>query len=385
MKEAAMGLSRNRYVLEGIPKIAFFSGGPRCPEDVCLPSVLRAITEFLKEKEYGCAVCGTRPGAMRCAYSYFMGVTGAAFYLSWKDGWHMDNAAAAYADVDPLALEKAACAAMGRSLVVLETGKTGKREILEAIESGLARGMPAISYGLYGPPEAGIIAGYDEGGDTLVGWNFFQAFEPGTETEASGYYRKRGWEASLAKIAVLGEKGEKPRMSETFRKAIAFGIKAMENPMVRPGPDAPEEYRNRHNGLSAYDAWSMHLLADAGFSEEESLRTRYQVHDNVVGTLAETRWYGSVFLSSLGPYCDAEVHRDAIEDLTIAAGHFAGIHKLMYDLWALTGGIGNPEGWRALAGQETRRKMSDVILSAREKDAQALARLKSALPAMQDP
>jgi hypothetical protein len=104
-----------------------------------------------------------------------------------------------------------------------------------------------------------------------------------------------------------------------------------------------------------------------------------------VGTLAETRWYGSIFLSSLGPYCDAEVHRDAIEDLTIAAGQFAGIHKLMYDLWALTGGIGNPEGWRALAAPETRRKMSEVILSAREKDAQALSRLKSALPAMQDP
>jgi hypothetical protein len=34
----------DRMVLENVPRVNFYEGGPRCPEDICLPSILRAIT-----------------------------------------------------------------------------------------------------------------------------------------------------------------------------------------------------------------------------------------------------------------------------------------------------------------------------------------------------
>ena len=373
-----MSAMPHRLVLEGVPRLSFFSGGPRCPEDVCLPSVLRVITEYLKDPDYPCAVCRPRPNAMRCAYSHFMGVTGAAFYVSWKDGWHMDNAAPAFVDADALHMEKAACAAMGRSLEAIDYAPENRGEILTAIDTSLKRGMPVISYGLFGPPEAGIIAGYDDDGNTLVGYNFFQGFQPGTETEPSGYYRIKDWAASLRKIVVLGDKGERPHMKDTLRAAIGFGIKAMETAMVQPEPDAPEEYRNRHNGLSAYQAWAAGILDDAFFGEEQSIRTCHQVIDNVAGTLAETRWYGAQFLSGLSVFGDTALHRNSIEDFLMASGLFAGLHKLMWDAWDLMGGIGNPEGWRKLADKDTRRRLADVVMAARDKDARALEHLKSA-------
>ena len=49
---------------------------------------------------------------------------------------------------------------------------------------------------LWCPPEAAIVAGYDQGGHVLVGWSFFQQdpeFSAGLEFEPAGYFRKRDW------------------------------------------------------------------------------------------------------------------------------------------------------------------------------------------------
>jgi len=34
-------------VLEGVPRVHFYEGGKRCPEDITFPSCLRAILEYL--------------------------------------------------------------------------------------------------------------------------------------------------------------------------------------------------------------------------------------------------------------------------------------------------------------------------------------------------
>jgi len=50
----------DRLVLENVPRVNFYEGGPRCPEDICLPSVLRAITKYLGDPDYGCNKCRAR-------------------------------------------------------------------------------------------------------------------------------------------------------------------------------------------------------------------------------------------------------------------------------------------------------------------------------------
>jgi hypothetical protein len=376
-----MAPSDSRLVLENVPQVKFFDGGPRCPEDICLPAVLRAVTEYLGDPDYGCNKCRAKnPNCqIACSYAFFVGVTGAAFFVSWKDGWHEDNQSHFYLDADLSAMEKHAFKALGYPFERLMHEQHAQFE--SRIIASLQRGMPVISYGIFGPPEAGLITGYDENGDVILGWNFFQNFEPGVETEPSGIYRKRNWVKDVTSLVIVGPKGVRPPLKETYRAALVYALKVIRTPLVRPEPGAPEAYQHRHNGLAAYDAWAAHLLRDEDFpaGDEAALRRNFTVHDQLIGMVAEARWYGSQFLIGMADQVDSQVHRDAIEDVLHAAALLAGDHELMWKLWNLAGGIGNPEGWRPFADPAVRRQMVPIIQQARDKDAQVAIHLERAL------
>ena len=38
-----------RCVLEGVPRVHFYEGGPRCPDGISFPSVMRALMEYFEE------------------------------------------------------------------------------------------------------------------------------------------------------------------------------------------------------------------------------------------------------------------------------------------------------------------------------------------------
>jgi hypothetical protein len=150
---------------------------------------------------------------------------------------------------------------------------------------------------------------------------------------------------------------------------------------VKPGPDAPEGYRDRANGLAAYEAWAEHLLRDEDFplGDGTILRQRYDIHNAAVGTVAEARWYGSQFLTGMADHVDTYIQRDMIEDLLHAAALYAGEHELMWKLWDLAGGIGNTEAYLRLADAAVRREMVPIIHQARDKDAKAADHIERAL------
>ena len=81
-------MSNQRAILENVPRVHFYEGGKRCPEDIIIPSVMRSILEYLGEEDYGCKHCQSKePGCkIPCSYAFFCSVSGAAFFLSWKDG-----------------------------------------------------------------------------------------------------------------------------------------------------------------------------------------------------------------------------------------------------------------------------------------------------------
>jgi hypothetical protein len=374
-------IAPKRLVLENVPRVNFYDGGPRCPEDICLPSVLRVITEYLGDPYYGCNKCPVRTlqSKMSCTYAFFVGVTGAAFFLSWKDGWHGDNVAPFYMDADPAAMEKNAFHAIGYNFQWLMPSDHDR--FVPMIIESLQLGKPVISYGIIGPPEAGLITGIDDDGDVVLGWSFFQNFDSGIEKEESGYYRKKNWAKDVLSLLIIGDKKERPSLNDTYRSALEFGLRVTRTPMVRPEPDAPEWYQKRHNGLAAYTAWADHLLRDDDFHEgdETVLQQHHQVHNDAIGTVAEARWYGSQFLIGMTQNGDDIVHRDAIEDLYHAAALYAGEHALMWELWDLAGGNGNPTAWRKFSDPVVRRKMIPVILQARDKDAQAAVHLERVL------
>ena len=235
-----------------------------------------------------------------------------------------------------------------------------------------------LAFGPIGPPEAALITGYDDGGDVLVGWNFFQNipdFNAGVEFEPSGEFRKRDWfnyPPGFSFITIGDKKQERPMLKETYRRALEWMLQVARTPVT---------FGDRHNGLAAYTAWSEHLLRDEDFPAEDEavLQQRHQVHNDAVGSVAEARWYGSQFLIGMTESGDELVHRDAIEDLYHAAALYAGEHGLMWQLWDLAGGNGNPDAWRRFADPAVRRQMVPIIRRARDNDARAAEHIERVL------
>lgn len=370
----------SRVVLTNVPQVKFFDGGPRCPEDIPFPSVMRALMESLGEDAYGCTPCGRQPGCkINCSYAFFIGVSGVASFFNWKPGWEGDNVALHYMNDDPEAPYRHAFTATGYAYQGYGHNRDERELYRRQIMASIQRGKPVIAFGPIGPPEPALITGYDEDGDVLIGWSFFQhfsEFNAGVMFEPTGEFRARNWLDYPLGISffIIGEKQDQPPLKETYRQALGWMIQVARTPVT---------YGDRANGIAAYDAWADQLLYDEDFPADEGIqRQRHDVHNCAVGTLAEARWYGAQFLLNIAEGVDSIVHRDAIEDLYHAAGYYAGEHGLMWQLWDLAGGNGNPNAWKQFADPSVRRQMVPVIREARDKEAFAIEHLERVLERM---
>ena len=364
-----------RTVLEDVPRIHFYEGGKRCPEDICFPSALRAWLEYMNDADYGCKHCMARTPECKvnCTYSFLIGVSGAASFISWGPGWQQDNMALHYMSDEPDAPYRRAFEAVGYEVELLnktpgEDNETAWRtQIMESVRQG----RPVLGFGVVGPPEPALITGYDESGEVVLGWSFFQPFpecNAGVTFEPSGYFRKRDWFKTTEGLAVVGAKRERPDMTKTCREALQWMLKVTRTPMT---------YGYRPNGLAAYDAWAADLLKDADFpaDDEAIVRARFQVHDHAVGAVAEARWYGAQFLLQ----CVDFAHYNMTEDLMHAAACYAGEHELMWKAWDLLGGNGNPDAYKRIPDAGTRGQLAEVVKQSREKYAQAAEHIEHAL------
>jgi hypothetical protein len=214
------------------------------------------------------------------------------------------------------------------------------------------------------------VTGFDEGGKVLIGWNFFQGlptFNAGVDFEPDGRFRKSDWFEACEGLLVLGDKGTRPPLVETYRRAVEFAVQVARTSRV---------YGDRANGISAYSAWAEALAQDEDFAGagEAALRERHDVHDNVVGMVAEGRWYAGLFMHQVAAGVPT-----ITPELLAAAACYQREHDLMWDLWRLAGGNGNPDAWQHLARPEIRKAMIPIVLEAQDQDAQAAEHLSAAL------
>jgi hypothetical protein len=372
----ANGVLPDRLVLRDVPKVSFYSGGPRCPEDIPFPSVMRALLEYLKDEEFGCRTGRSLPPncKVNCSYSFFVGVSGAASFLSWKPGWADGNAGIEHVSDDPEAPLRRAFEAAGYEFDIVHAAneRDDRARLRDRVAASIVAGRPVLGFGIVGPPEACLVTGYDSGGDTLIGWSFFQGtppFNDGVEFEPTGEFRRGDWYHDRLRLILVGQKRQRPPLAGTFRGALEWMLKVARTPATSG---------DRHTGLAAYSAWAEHLLRDDDFPNDEAvLRQRHEVHDGAVGLVAEARWYGSQFLLQA---CDGEtLHYGLFENLVHAAACYAAEHDLMWKLWGLVGGIGNPEAYRRFADPAVRRQMVPIVREARDKDAQAAEHIVRAL------
>lgn len=362
----------DRLVLEGVPRVHFFEGGEECPEDITYPSCLRAWLQYVGDG-YGCKLAPAEAAEWRpwCAYAYFVGLTGLGFWLGWDvagDTGATGNALRMAADAAEPFRRPLEAIGYEHEIVLKESGATEadfRARILTSVEAG----CPVIGLGVVGPPEACLVSGYDEGGDVLTGWSFFQSgphAEPGLEFEPSGYFRKRNWFADTLGLIVIGKQGEKPPARETYRSALEWGLHAMRGP----------EVRGHASGLAAYRAWMGMLEDKANFADvnEATLRQRYEQHDFAVGIIAEARWYGCVFLWQV-----ASQVPEWAQDLNAAAGCFEAQHDVMWGVWEYARHGEPSEHPKRLADPWIRERIHALVRVAYREDEEAARYIARAL------
>ncbi len=367
-----------RVVLKNVPRVAFESEPGHDAQTMPFPSCLAACLEYLGDG-MGPREFEWRGSAWQQSntYTYLLGTTGAAFRLSWCPGWHLDNVELMYMSDEPTAPFDRAFEVVGREYEFLypqeghDDEAYWRQRIIESIHE---LGRPVLAFGVVGPPECCLITGYDEGGDVLVGWSFFQhfpEFNAGVEFEPSGEFRRRNWFQATQTPLIIGDKRPRRPLGQIYRQALEWALLVVRTP-------ATTAYgARRHNGLAAYQAWAEHVGADEEFVVDDMrvLWERYMVHNDAVGLVAEGRWYAATFLRQVAGHQPL-----AAEPLLAAAACYEAEHDLMWQLWGLVGGVGFSEDRvRKLAEPAARRQMVPVIMQACELDAEAADHIERAL------
>jgi len=371
VKSGMTGDFATRLVLDGVMKVGFRLEPGRCPEDIpfaaCLASALRYVGE---DFDWMPIVAHNRTWRLNYGNVHILGASGMAFGLLWRDGWHTDNVDHMFV-ADPREVIRRAFDSVGYSHEVVE--KTGSPEdeerYREAICRSLQQGRPVLGFGVVGPPECSLITGYDEGGDVLLGWSYFQDdanWSQGLTYEPSGYFRKRDWFGETRSLLVIGEKTAQRDLHERNRDSLRWGLDIARTPASF----------GRQSGLAAYTAWASHVADDAHFASkgEDELRQHHQVHFLAAVTMAECRAWASIYLREM-----AEAEPAMAEDLFAAADCFSAEHDLMWKMWSIEGGHGNPEGFRKFADPAVRKQCVEIILECRRLDERAGAYIEQAL------
>lgn len=330
-----------KAVLEGVPRVGYHIH--LCP----FPGSLYACLQYLGDPH---------------DYDYLMGITGAAFRRLWNrdDGGNIDLS---YLGDEPF---RRAFAALGYgwSLVPAE-----KEAMLQAILESVARHRPAISFGIIGPPEAGIVAGYEEYGQVLYGYSYFQ-------DRGNGYYQKDDWFETMNKNAgrgliIIGEKAPTaPLERETLVTSLQWAIDLERTTQRSMLP-------HHIGGLSAYDAWADALEVDTDYPahDDQVLQVRAMVHCDQCTMLYE-RHQAANYLRKMARHAPA-----AAPSLHAAAALYDRAADQGCALWPWDNWM-RPEALQGIAKPEHRHTFAQAIRMARAAEARAVDLLEQALRAM---
>ncbi len=338
--------TQSRLVLEDVPRLGF---------DIHLCPFPGGLFSYL-------TYTGEEPD-----YDILMGTTGAAFRRFWNrdDGGNIDLS---YLGDEPF---RRVFWALGYTW---EKVPAERDAMLAGIKKSLAQGKPAISFGLIGPPEAGLVTGYDEDGEVLHGWSYFQNW-PEYHQPSDAYYTARDWFETMDRHAgkgliLVGDRLPRPEARELLVSTLAWAID-LERTAHRP--DLPDHVA----GLAAYDAWADALEIDADYplDDPQTLFTRVMVHGDQC-TMTIERHNGAAFLRKMRAALP-DLPSAAVEHLETAADLYDGDDRMSI-LWPWGYDMGE-EAQQGLAQPDTRRAIATAIREIRAREARAVENLEQAL------
>src|SRR5690242_16126198 len=159
-----------RLVLDGVPRVGFYQGGPRTPEDDPFPACLRAYLEY-RGDDLGFKAAAGQLDPWHDVHVYLMGTSGAAFRMSWDTrSWNMGAGDIMRMADDPLPHLRRAFEAIGYGCEIVlkreyaqSLGLAQENDYAEAdfrtriVQSIRDKGRPVIAIGVIGPPECCLV------------------------------------------------------------------------------------------------------------------------------------------------------------------------------------------------------------------------------------
>lgn len=339
-------------VLYDIQQVKYGSYGSAAPFPICI----KAVSEYLGDD---------------VSYPYIMAATGAAFRLVWNTAcWDLSNVDIYHTFTESNDVYRLGARALGREFSFLgREDNTAKEEFQAFIKEHLAEGYPCIALGIIGPPEPCIVAGYEDGGEKLLGWNFFQEdpeYAGGVTTAENGYFVSKGWWENTDTQAVMcigPIHAEGPAPREILKQAV----RALEGRMDH----------SYAKGVRAYEAWRDMLLDESHFASTvyDNLFSKLLVQNDAVGCLADGRNQGANYLLELAR--QKGENRDKLE---LAAGHFRKVSAYAEEMQGLLGDWSDMDAMlRHLADRKVREQLAQLILYAKAEDEAALQCLREFL------
>lgn len=351
MDEKRVDKKNESTVLYGVPKVGYGIYG-YTPYAVCLKSVSNYLGEDIE-------------------YDYTMVSSAASFRFCWNSKeWDLSNVDIYHTFEENNEIYALGAKALGRTFEILPRSEhTTKEEFLQFIKEHIDHGYPCIALGIVGPPEAGIVAGYEDDGNRLLGWSFFQD-DPGfggqVQFADNGYYLCDTWwnddtQAVMCMSDVVGEKA-------TLMDMVRNGILALNGRIEG----------NYCKGIFAYDAWKSFLQNDAYFSDnvnEGLIHERLMCQHDAMSCLMDGRGSAASYF-----YHHAKDYSGCIEKMYAVAKAFDSLFHIMKEMEAILGGFTHSdEGLANFKSKENRQKICTLIDRAKAEDEKALEAMKQLL------
>jgi len=330
-------------VLYGVPKIYYGRKEGELMQGTPFPMCLQSVLNYMGQN---------------ISYAELMAYSGAAFRMRFDvNGWN-------FAAVDirvtyenhwrPFEL---AFKGAGRRFKISENPNAPKSIIksdaINLIKSEIDCGRPVIALGVIGPPEACIVTGYRDNGETLLGWSLFQGdgggvdeFSGGCQIDESGYFIKSNWWDSTNAIISVGEEiGTLTPDKDVLENALML--------MTKEGIATYGDTKvNFYGGQSAYESWAKALEDDASFVDDERIKEIGWCQGDAETMLGEGRSFASSYMCML-----AQRHPDVATEMKDCARLLGAASECVLKMWEARGDKG-------LRDRQVRHDIAAVIRQA---------------------
>lgn len=339
-------------VLYGVPKVYYGAYGGCTPLPICI----KAMANYM---------------GIELDYSEALVYSGIAFRLTWNETcWDGGNVDCIFAYDDPSKVYRCAIESLGCEYDLLgRTQSTKKSEFIDFIKSKIDKGIPVISLGIIGPPEAGIITGYRDNGNTLLGWNLFQDYPEyagDISCDESGYYVTDQWWENKDTVALMSL-SEPTGERYSLKTIVENAIEVM----------TPRKHGDFAKGGYAYDAWKKAILDESQFKKDmvsTLLAERLMCQGDAMDCLADGRKNAHEFFKKLA---DENPEQPLFGQI---AEQFAEASDCAHKMYGVLGGWErSEEQMKVFATREAREKIGKLIDKCKAADEKALALLKELL------